>query len=578
MDASHQLIFFLALLFLLSILASVVSNRVGAPLLLVFLLLGMLVGWQDAAPVIDLETAHLIGSAALAVILFDGGLRTRIATFRVGLWPALSLATVGVLVTVVITGGVLHLLFALPLVSALLIGAIIGSTDAAAVFSLLRAQGLELKERISATLEIESGSNDPMAIFLTVALIGLLLQPDTDAGSAILMAFLQQIGLGAIGGLLAGLALTALINRIPLASGLYPLLALTGALLTFAAVSLVDGSGFLAVYLVGIVLGNRPHESAQNILRFHDGMAWIAQIVMFLMLGLLVEPEALVTIAPLGLLVAALLVLVARPVAVLVSLAPFRFPWRDQAFISWVGLRGAVPILLGLFPLLAGVDDAERMFNIAFFVVLVSLLVQGWTIAPVARWLGLEVPPRSRVIHRLELDLPGHIAYELLAYRLEPDSPALHRRLHDLSLPGRVQAVSVIRDGEPATAHTTLPLQTDDYIYLLASPDDIPELDRLFVADHAAPRLEEHAFFGDFVLNGDSALEDLITVYELELPGRQPTDRSLSDYVQRLFNHRAVVGDRVRVGHLEFVVRQMQGSTIEQVGLKLLASARAEDA
>jgi potassium/hydrogen antiporter len=576
LELSNQVIFALGLLFLVSIMASVASRRVGAPLLLIFLSIGMAVGWQELVPITleHVQPAHFVGSLALAVILFDGGLRTRIQTFRVGLWPALSLATLGVVLTVGIVGSLIAWLFSLPLLVALLIGSIIGSTDAAAVFSLLRSQGLELKQRISATLEIESGSNDPMAIFLTIVLIEVILGQHERIGVGIAIEFVRQMGLGAALGLLGGLTLTWLINRVPLTAGLYPLLALAGALLLFGATSTLGGSGFLAIYLAGIVIGNRPHQNAQNILRFHDGMAWIAQIVMFLMLGLMVHPPDLLDIALEGLVVATLLVLVARPLAVTLCLLPFRFPWRDQVFISWVGLRGAVPILLGLFPLLAGVEQGELFFNIAFFVVLVSLLVQGWTIAPVARWLGLDVPPQTRVVHRLELDLPGQVAYELLAYRLEPDSPALLRRAMDLQLPKRAQVLSVIRKGTPLEQHLGAILRADDYVYVLATPDDIPEIDRLLVADHAAPRLEEHAFFGDFMLNGDSVLDDIANAYELDIPQRGAPGETLSEYLQRLFKKRAVVGDRIRIANLEFVVREFDGDHISRVGLKILPTQR----
>ncbi len=573
---SNQIILTLGLLFLVSIIASVASSRIGAPLLLIFLSIGVIVGWQELAPITmeDVKLAHFVGSLALAIILFDGGLRTRTQTFRVGLWPALSLATVGVVLTVGITGGMVAWLFDLPIMLGLLIGAIIGSTDAAAVFSLLRSQGLELKQRISATLEIESGSNDPMAIFLTIVLIEIVLGQHDSISVAILIEFVRQMGLGGVMGLLGGLALTWLINRIPLTAGLYPLLALAGALLLFGGTSMLGGSGFLAIYLAGIVLGNRPHESAQNILRFHDGMAWIAQIVMFLMLGLMVHPPDLLGIALEGLVVSALLVLVARPLAVAIALLPFRFPWRDQVFISWVGLRGAVPILLGLFPLLAGVEQGELFFNIAFFVVLVSLLVQGWTIAPVARWLGLDVPPQTRVVHRQELDLPGQVAFELLAYRLEHDSPVLLRRVMDLQLPARTQILSVIRHGAPLKQHWRTILLADDDVYVLATPDDIPALDRLLVADHAAPRFEEHSFFGDFMLNGDSRIEDIASAYELSIPDRGSVNETLSDYLQRLFNKRAVVGDRIRIANMEFVVRALDGERITSVGLKILPQQR----
>ncbi len=571
MDLSYQIILFIGLLFLVSVLASVVSSRIGAPLLLVFLVIGMLVGEEGPGGVRfdDYQMAHLIGSLALAIILFDGGVRTKVDSFRVGLRPAVTLATVGVVITVLATGLFVSWAFGLPLLVGLLIGAIIGSTDAAAVFSLLHSHGLELKQRTSATLEIESGSNDPMAIFLTVALVEFMTGQHASIGLGFLLEFVTQMGIGAVAGLGGGVLLAHLINRVPLTTGLYPLLALAGALLLFGATSALQGSGFLAVYLAGIVLGNRRLQSAQNIRRFHDGMAWLSQIIMFLMLGLLVTPSHLLAIAPQALLVAAVLILVARPLAVVICLAPFRFPWRDQAFISWVGLRGAVPILLGLFPLLGGVEDAFLYFNIAFFVVLISLMVQGWTIAPVARWLRLDVPPRSRVIHRMELDLPGQVEYELVGYTLEEDSPALYKMVNRLKFPESTRVVTMIRQGRPVDDPATEILQPNDYVYMLAPPEYLPELDRILVAEHGPARLEEHKFFGEFVLNGGTQLTALASAYELEIPGQRDANETLDAYLQRIFKNRAVVGDRVKINHLEFVVRATRGRNITQVGLKI---------
>ncbi len=571
MELSNQIIFIAGLLFLVSILASVVSSRIGAPLLLVFLVIGMLVGEQGPGGVSfdDYQAAHLIGTLALAVILFDGGLRTKVESFRVGLRPAVTLATVGVVITVAATGLITAWVFDLPLVVGLLIGAIIGSTDAAAVFYLLHAHGLELKQRIGATLEIESGSNDPMAIFLTIVLVEVVLGMHENPGVDLLVEFLLQIGLGGAAGLAGGALLVALINRIRLTPGLYPLLAIAGALLLFGLTSVLQGSGFLAVYLAGIVLGNRRLQSALPIRRFHDGMAWLAQIVMFLMLGLLVTPSDLLVVAPVALVVSAVLILFARPLAVVLCLLPFRFPWREQLFISWVGLRGAVPILLGLFPLIAGLENAQLYFNIAFFVVLLSLVVQGWTVAPLARWLQLEVPPRSRVLHRTELDLPGQADYELVVYTVEEDSPAIYRPIHRLSLPAGCQVAMLMRKGRPVPQPEQEVLTADDSLYMLTPPEKIAELDRLLVAQHGPARLDEHVFFGDFVINGETPLVALATAYGFQLPDDADPQQTIGSYLYTVFRKRAVVGDRVNLNNVQFVVREIQGNQIVQVGLKI---------
>lgn len=571
MDFANQVILIASVLFLVSILASVLSNRIGAPLLLVFLVFGMLMGEEGPGGLSfhDFQTAYLIGSAALAVILFDGGLRTKVESFRVGLRPAVTLATLGVIITVAITGLATAWIFDQPLMAGLLIGAIVGSTDAAAVFYLLRAHGLELKQRIGATLEIESGSNDPMAIFLTIAFVEIVLGEHENVGLGLAVEFVQQMGTGGVVGAIGGLLLGWCINRIRLTPGLYPLLAASGALMIFALTSVLQGSGFLAVYIAGLLLGNRALQSSQNIRRFHDGLAWISQIVMFLMLGLLVTPSHLLVVAPQALVVAALLILVARPLAVAICLLPFGFPWREQVFIGWVGLRGAVPILLGLLPLLAGIPDAFVYFNIAFFVVLISLVVQGWTVAPIARWLRLDLPPRSRVVHRLELDLPGQAEYELVGYTMEKDSPAIYKMVRRLSLPEDCQIVAMVRNGRPLSDINSEILQANDYLYVLTPPNRLPELDRVLVAEHGPARLEEHVFFGDFVLNGDTPLSALAGAYDLNIPDQHGEEETLGHYLLRVFKQRAVVGDRVRLNNMEFVVREIENGQITRVGLKI---------
>jgi cell volume regulation protein A len=375
----------------------------------VFLVLGMLAGEDGPGGIRfdDFETAYLIGTLALAVIIFDGGLRTSRDTFRVALWPAVSLATAGVLVTAALLGLLAAWVLRLSWLEGMLLGAIVGSTDAAAVFALLRTQGAALKKRVASTLEIESGSNDPMAIFLTVALLELLVAGKSGLEASMALSFVRQFTIGALLGVAGGKLLVWLINRLRLITGLYPLLAAAGGLLIFAVAAQLGGSGFLAIYLAGLVLGNSRLQAAQNILRVHDGLAWLSQIVMFLILGLLVTPSQLAPIAVPALVLAAALMLLARPVAVVLSLLPFGFPWREQLYIGWVGLRGAVPIVLALFPAMYGVDNARLYFNVAFFVVLISLLLQGWTIAPAARWLGLEAPPQIEPVQRVTVDIPG---------------------------------------------------------------------------------------------------------------------------------------------------------------------------
>lgn len=564
MEFTQQLLLIGSLLVLLSILASPLSSRLGVPILAVFLALGMAAGADGIGLVYDDPvSAFLIGNLALAIILFDGGLRTDTATFRVGLRPALSLATVGVLITAGITGMAAAWLLGLAPVAGLLLGAIVGSTDAAAVFGLLGARGLELKRRVGATLEIESGLNDPMAVFLTLLFLDWVLLDHGPGGLGVAGQLLWQMGFGAALGLGGGWLLARIINGLHLNAGFYPLAALAGGIAIFASANVLGGSGFLAVYLAGLLLGNRPLQAGHDIRRFNDGLAWLAQIGMFLILGLLVSPTELWAFAPAGLAIAGVLIFIARPVAVFIGLAPFRLAWREQVFLSWVGLRGAVPIILALFPLLAGLPEASTYFNIAFFVVLVSLLVQGSTVAPVARWLKLEVPPNPSFQQRFELDIPGQYDYEFIGYRLAEGCAVTGRDPMDIGMPGDARIVAALREGKPLEPDDEF-LCVGDYVYVLATPSELAGLDRLF----GPPRPEEGAFYGEFVINGDVQLADIAAIYGLQTGDEQPGE-SLHDVLTRHFQGRQVVGDAVTLGGVRLVIREMEGDRIVTVGLKL---------
>ncbi|WP_019022720.1 MULTISPECIES: potassium/proton antiporter [unclassified Thioalkalivibrio] len=572
MDFSSQIIFLVAVVLLGSILSSVVTSRLGVPLLLVFLGIGMLLGPEGPGGVSfeNITLAHLIGSAALAIILFDGGMRTPARNFRIGLKPAVGLATVGVLITSGLTGLFAVWWLGLSWLEGLLLGAIVGSTDAAAVFSLLRSRGLELKSRVGATLEIESGSNDPMAIFLTIVLIELILMDQPDFGVVVLVEFVQQMGLGALLGVGGGLALLALINRVPMSAGFYPLFALAGALAIFGLTGMVGGSGFLAVYLAGLLLGNRPLEASQNIKRFHDGIAALAQIGMFLMLGMIVTPSELPPVALDAGLVALVLILLARPLAVALCLYPFRFPWREQLFIAWVGLRGAVPIILALFPLLAGLELAEYFFHVVFFVVLISLMVQGWTVASSARWLGLELPPTTTRVQRTELDIPGQQEMELVGYRLAETTPVVREAWSGFRLPGSARVVAHLREGQLLETLELLDLQAGDHLYIMVAPADLPDLDRLFVPQEEVPeRLTERSVFGEFALNGDALLGAVGMTYGAPVPSERQGE-TLEAFLRAELQTEPVVGDFVDLGPTRLVVREMEGARITRVGLKLL--------
>lgn len=570
MEFAAQLIFAIGAMLLISVLASRISDRLGAPLLLVFLVLGMLLGEDGPGGIVfnDIDSAFVFASLALAVILFDGGLRTPRASFRLGLQPAVVLATLGVVVTATVTGIAAIFLFDVGPVEGLLIGAIVGSTDAAAVFYLLHAHGLQINERLRATLEIESGSNDPMAVFLTLAMIELLrLRGDAEVGY-LLLWFVWQIGAGGVLGACAGFALAALVNRVNLTESLYPVLVLAAGLAIFGLAGSIDSSGFLAAYVGGVVAGNRMRRARHEVRRFHDGMAWLRQVGLFLMLGLLVTPSELVPLALPALGLAAVLIVLARPLAVVLSLLPFRFGLREQVFISWVGLRGAVPIVLGLYPLLAGTVESRTAFNVAFFVVLVSLLIQGWSVAPAARWLGLQLPSRATGRRLVELDAPGLEGRELVVYRVLPVAPAVGTGVRNLPLPTSVRLIAVVRQAQPLSFPEDETLVADDHVYLLAHPHDIPELERLFGTEEAVGGPRAEGFYGVFALRGDAHLGEVASLYGVE-PEAADADLTLDEFLRSRFGSRIAVGDRVSVGRLELIVRRVDEERVVEVGLRI---------
>ena len=382
----------IALLLVLSVTASKISDRFGIPSLLLFLVIGMLAGSEGVGGIyFDNPTiAHAIGVFALVIILFSGGLDTEWQSVQPVLKEAVTLSTFGVLLTAIILGYLVKLVFEISYIEGMLIAAITSSTDAAAVFALLRSRGVALQERISALLELESGSNDPMAVFLTVGLIQLILNPHTSVLQLFLF-FIQQMLIGTIMGLLAGKLIPGLLKNIKLGyKGLYSVLVLSLLLLTFGLTNILKGSGFLAVYIVGLMLGRQKFFIKQFISHFFDGMAWLMQVIMFLTLGLFVFPSRLIPIAIPGIILSLALMFVARPISVWVSTIPYRLSSSEKTFVAWVGLRGAVPIILAIYPKIEGLDHGDMIFNLIFFVVLTSLLIQGTTIAWSAKLLRVD--------------------------------------------------------------------------------------------------------------------------------------------------------------------------------------------
>jgi cell volume regulation protein A len=394
MESIELILILVSFLFLIGCLLTPVADRLGAPFLLLFLCIGMLMGEDGVGRVRfdDFDLAYTIGSIALALILFSGGLDTSREIFRKAAAPSIVLATFGVVATTVITGMLVHFLFELPLALALLLGAVVGSTDAAATFLLLRQRNIKLKDGLGETLMVEAGINDPMAIFLTITMVTIV-DNDLPVDLPTLISFLpelaRQLGLGLVAGVIGGFASAFLINRVKMPVGLFAPFAMVSALLLFNLTALGGGSGFLAVFIGGAVLRDRMKHQTERVRQFHDGLSWICQIVLFLMLGLLVSPTEVLHQVPLGLGVAVLLIFVARPLATTLSLTPFGVGWRQQIFVGWVGLRGAVPIFLAIIPVISPGPLSTGFFDVVFVVVVASLFLQGWTLSLVANWLGL---------------------------------------------------------------------------------------------------------------------------------------------------------------------------------------------
>ncbi|SEH96581.1 cell volume regulation protein A [Rheinheimera pacifica] len=573
MDGINLAILIGGFLFVISIIATLISARLGAPMLLVFLIIGMLAGEQGLVGIKfdNPQVAFLIGSIALVIILFDGGMRTHPERFRVALAPASMLATLGVVLTCGIVGVSAAYLLDMTLLQGLLLGAILSSTDAAAVFSIFQSQGLRIKDRVASTLEIESGSNDPMAVILTLTLVGVLVEGKTfswDVGAT----FLQQAVVGGVMGYTAGRIFVFLCRKLPLSFAFFPLLAVASCIFIYAVTNTFGGSGFLAVYLMGYLVGNARLPQIIHILRMHDGLAWISQIGMFLMLGLLVVPSNLMNHLVPALLLAAVLIFIARPIAVFLSLIPFRFPARDQLFISWVGLRGAVPIILALFPWLAGMPDEHLYFDVAFVVVIVSLVVQGWSIVPVARWLKLEVPAELTPDQVMPLDaVPSNDVMEVLAFKVTDNSPVLASSWPDLQFKQPVQFLGVVRNGEWILPAKQPVFNAKDTIMVLTKLKHARQISEVLAKDAEKSVISQSSFFGDFVLNGNISLSDLDAFYTINFED-QDKQQTLAGYITQRFHRRVVIGDQVQLDKLLLTVRQVNDAgEATQVGIKPVA-------
>ncbi|MFG6149286.1 potassium/proton antiporter [Halobacillus sp. B23F22_1] len=470
-----------ALLFFSGILVARFSSRWGIPSLVLFILVGMLVG-SDGLGLIyfdNARTAQIIGVFALVIILFEGGLHTKWTTVRSVAGASLSLATLGVLITSTVVGFLAYIILDITLLEGLLFGAIVGSTDAAAVFAALKERNI--KAKMGATLEAESGTNDPMAVFLTLSLIELIIMENSSIWMMIPNFFLQM-GLGLVLGFVFGKIASFSINHIKLdSSALYPIFSVAFALITYSATAFIGGSGFLAVYIAALVIGNSELTYRYSIFQFNEGFAWMAQILMFIILGLLAFPGQLFTMDIMvnGLLLSAILILVARPVAVFISTIKMKYTIKEKTFISWAGLRGAVPIVLATFPIVEGLENSQTLFNIVFFVVLTSTLVQGSTISYAAKKLKLVGPKKDIPHHSIELISMGKASAEMVQYQTNAESAIVGKRLHEVSFPNRANISAIIRNNHVITPYGETEIKEGDFLYILVESKYKEELKKV---------------------------------------------------------------------------------------------------
>ncbi|PCC10315.1 potassium/proton antiporter [Pseudoalteromonas sp. JB197] len=570
-----QIILLAAVLILLGIVSSKLSARLGLPVLVMFLLVGMLAGEDGPGGIFfdNAAAAHSLGTLALAMILFDGGLQTPLKAIKKVWKPASVLATLGVLITSAVTGVAAAYMLDIPLLQGLLFGAIVGSTDAAAVFSLLRNAGIHLNTKLKATLEIESASNDPMAIFLTVGLLEVLVN-DMELGTGLLLMFVSQMGLGALVGLAVGWISVKLINKIQLvATGLYPVLVAACGLLSFGITANIGGSGFLAVFITGVVIGNSRFVFQRSTFLFHDGLAWLGQITMFVVLGLLINPTSLLDVWFEGLIIALVLIFIARPLAVIPVLALFGFKAREITLVSWVGLRGSVPIILAIFPLMFGLPGAELIFNVVFFVVLISATLQGSTLALMARKLKLTLPPPVTPAATLEITALGDVDADIVEYTIGKMSRAVGRRLSQLALPDSTVMAMISRNNNIIPPRGSTLLQADDQLFMVLKPHTREFVDCVFSSTIDQDITELSA--KELRVKGNTSVASIAYSYDIHIAA-EPND-TLEQVLKTSLNSLPKVDDFIELDDVKLTICEMVGDRIITVGIIITLDESLEE-
>ena len=480
MPEAGNILLIASILLLISIIAGKTTSRLGVPTLLFFLVVGILAGSEGIGGIHfdNASYAQFIGIVALNFILFSGGMDTNWQSIRPILWRGVTLSTLGVILTAVIVGLFVHFLFGFTIYEGLLLGSIVSATDAAAVFAILRNKGIALKGYLRPLLELESGSNDPMAYFLTIALTGIVAGGEASI-TQLLIEFLKEFLLGGTIGYLMGRASVWLINNIKLETeGLYPVLTLGLAMFTYSSTHFIGGNGFLAIYICALIIGNSRMVRRRSLIKFYDGQAWLMQIILFLTLGLLVFPSRIAPLIGMGLLISGFLIFVARPISVFTSLSLFNSNTRNKLFISWVGLRGGVPIVFATYPLIAGIEKADLIFNLVFFISVTSVLLQGTTLSYVAKLLHVTVPAKAKRRIGLDFEATDNIKGAMQKFTLPEHSKIIGRRIVDIHIPPTVNILAIKRDNVYIAPNGSTRLLGNDVVYVLA--EDHTALQELF--------------------------------------------------------------------------------------------------